>query len=323
MKEIHITSGDEDGIGLEISLKALLSLKPKKNYRFFLWRSRRQSFLEPELKDVRARFFSKKQTKALGGSKLDPKIQLVEVLREDPPPQWVKAAVKLCLSCPRRTALVTAPLSKTAFQKAGLLFKGHTDMFKSLSGKTSLFMCFMGKEFNVVLLTDHEPLSQVKITKKRLTAGLDEAIKFRSKLLELKKNLIKKKIPAINKPIGVLGFNPHAGESGILGKEESLIFKPVLEKYKSQNVFGPLAPDAAFSFHAGQKYSFYICAYHDQGLIPFKMKHTGGAHITLGLPFVRTSVVHGTAKDIFSKNKASAESMKTAVQWAELLLENS
>ena len=117
-----------------------------------------------------------------------------------------------------------------------------------------------------------------------------------------------------NKKLAVLGLNPHAGEEGLLGTEEHLI-KQDLEKWKNK-VEGPLVPDVAFLKKNRQKFFIYICLYHDQGLIPFKMIHERKSfQSSLGLPFIRTSVSHGTAKDIFGKNKAEAESMKQALLW--------
>jgi len=120
------------------------------------------------------------------------------------------------------------------------------------------------------------------------------------------------------KPIAVLGLNPHAGEDSLIGTEErDIISRALTEALKAKiPVAGPLVPDAAFFEENWKKYSVYLAMYHDQGLIPFKTVHgqKSGVHISLGLPFVRTSVDHGTAKDIFGKYKAIANSMLDAVQ---------
>jgi 4-hydroxythreonine-4-phosphate dehydrogenase len=113
--------------------------------------------------------------------------------------------------------------------------------------------------------------------------------------------------------LAIVGVNPHAGEQGLLGDEEAL-----LRQLLGADVRGPLVPDAAFLPANWGLYSVYVCPYHDQGLIPFKLVHgfDSGVHMTLGLPFIRTSVDHGTAKDIFGKNKARAGSMKDAITTA-------
>ena len=296
MKQIHITTGDVDGIGLEISLKALKSIGAVKNTQFYLWRnSKEYSFLE---KDFPYHVSRVNKFCEVSGT------QLIEICSSDSPFLWVKKASQLCLQDKINRALVTAPLSKTQIKKDGFPFKGHTDLLKKLSENSFLFMCFLGNKFNVVLLTDHEPLSTVKITSSLLKKGIEQTLLFRKKL-------------SLTKPIGVLGFNPHAGEDGILGSEEKNIFSSVLNQYSDKDVRGPLVPDTAFQPQNWNQYSFYLCIYHDQGLIPFKMIHPQeGVQTTLGLPFVRTSVDHGTAKDIFGQNKASFLSMKRAIETA-------
>ena len=168
-------------------------------------------------------------------------------------------------------------------------------------------LCFLGEKFNVVLLTDHVPLKKVHVTSHQLISCMENVLLFQKQFFKSKK------------PIGLLGINPHAGEHGILGTEEIGIFKPVLKKYNTK-IRGPLVPDIAFDQKNWKKFSFYICTYHDQGLIPFKMIHPHqGVHTTLGLPFIRTSPVHGTAEDIFGQNKANSQSMEqaisSAIQW--------
>ena len=302
MIQIHIVTGDVDGIGLEISLKALKSIGVKKNTQFYLWRGPGECpFVE---KKFPFRFSRVNQFCEIKDT------SFIEVCSSDSPVVWVEKAGKLCLENTKKRALVTAPLSKTQIKKDGFNFKGHTDLLKELSGNPFLFMCFLGEKFNVVLLTDHQPLSTVKITSSLLQKGIEQTLSLRKKL-------------SLTKPIGVLGVNPHAGEEGILGSEEQNIFSSVLNQYNKKDVIGPLVPDIAFQPHHWSRYSFYLCAYHDQGLIPFKMTHPQlGIQTTLGLPFIRTSVDHGTAKDIFGQNKANFFSMKKAIETAISFLES-
>ena len=118
-----------------------------------------------------------------------------------------------------------------------------------------------------------------------------------------------------DKKIGVLGLNPHAGEEGLLG-DEDIALKKRLNKWEGL-VEGPLVPDVAFFKENWPRFFMYICMYHDQGLIPFKMiHHRKSFQLSLGLPFMRVSVSHGTAKDIYGQNKADPESMKRALLWA-------
>ena len=311
MKCLHITTGDKDGIGLESAVKALCFIGERKDVQFFLWRDKTTpAFLDTKIRELYSKFHVVQKTE-ISSQKIDKKISLVDIASSDSPLMWVRQAGQLCLENPESTALATGPLSKTQIQKEGNSFKGHTDMLKEMTGCHDLFMCFLGEKFNVVLLTDHQPLSEVKITKDLLDRCIQKTLLFQRKLsVEQKK-----------KPVGVLGLNPHAGEEGILGDEEILIFKSVLEKYKKTEVQGPLIPDTAFSPDHWKKYSFYLCAYHDQGLIPFKMIHSRkGVHTTLGLPFIRTSVDHGTAKDIFGQEKVDSTSMQKAIELALTLL---
>ena len=121
------------------------------------------------------------------------------------------------------------------------------------------------------------------------------------------------------KKIAVLGLNPHAGEGGLIGNLEKTLFARL-----PKGVVGPLVPDAAFLKKNWPLYSIFVCLYHDQGLIPFKMQHgqDSGAHLTLGLAFVRTSVDHGTAVDIFNKNVANPNSMLEAIKLNIQLIED-
>jgi 4-hydroxythreonine-4-phosphate dehydrogenase len=161
-------------------------------------------------------------------------------------------------------------------------------------------MAFIGNHFNVLLATDHVALS--KVEKSLIRSDLKSAL---SASLALK-DLLKSK-----KPIGLLGLNPHAGERGIIGHFELKYLKNLSNK----NFNGPLVPDAAFLKKNWSKYCVYLCLYHDQGLIPFKMQHgqDSGVHITMGLPFVRTSVDHGTAIDIYNQDLANPQSMRDAI----------
>ncbi|MDE0151446.1 MAG: 4-hydroxythreonine-4-phosphate dehydrogenase PdxA [Bdellovibrionales bacterium] len=298
MIQIHIVTGDVDGVGLEVSLKALKAIGVKKNVQFCLWRS------SEKYPHIGQDSFSLFRFSRVNQFSECADVDLIEVCSSDSPIIWVKKASQLCLEDAKRRALVTAPLSKIQIKKDGFQFKGHTDLLKEVSGCPFLFMCFLGEKFNVVLLTDHQPLNTVQITPSLLQKGIEETLLFRKKL-------------SLTKPIGVLGLNPHAGEEGILGSEEQKVFLNVLDQYSKKDVVGPLVPDTAFQPANWNKYSFYLCAYHDQGLIPFKMTHPQeGIQTTLGLPFVRTSVDHGTAKDIFGQNKANSSSMKKAIETA-------
>ena len=235
---------------------------------------------------------------------------IVDLCSKDSPPKWVELSAKLCLE-KKAKALVTAPLSKVTIKKSGYAYaKGHTEILKKVCNSSDVFMLFLGKNFNVFLLTGHIPLKKVPT---QLTSSLvEKGINIADSYL--------KKINNSKKPLALLGVNPHAGEEGILGLEEIKLFKKVLKKVRKKSVLitDPLTPDVAFLKKNWKKYSCFICPYHDQALIPFKAlnDHTKSVQITLGLPFLRVGVSHGTAYDIFNKNKASSVSMLEAFKIA-------
>lgn len=309
--KIVITSGDVDGIGLEIAEKALLKLGPQKGVHFLIWRS--ANCFPKDLRRLASKFMIISFTSpALAISYLESakmkSNQIVEIISTESPACWVEQTASWCHEG-RAHGMVTGPLSKTEIQRAGLKDMGHTDILKRISHTTKVHMGFLGDHFNVVLATAHIPLSRVagRLKSEELWSALGAADHLR-KLLP---GNIRKK------PIGVLGLNPHAGEDGIIGNEEiALISKTILQASKRKiPAVGPLVPDAAFLKGNWRKYSVYLAMYHDQGLIPFKTIHgqESGVHVSLGIPFVRTSVDHGTAKDIFGKNKAIPNSMLDAI----------
>ncbi len=309
-KKIAITTGDVDGIGLETAGKALSRLGPQKSCCFFLFRSltieKKQSRYLKMIDKKFGRFTFYSIESALGFYNILEKTKsldssfLFDLALKDSPADWVMAATYLCKN-KYLHSLVTGPISKTGIQSAGYDFVGHTGIFRHAFPQKNLFMGFVGKDFHVLLATDHIPISSVQesLEQKRHLSAVTSGCREFSKLFKSKND------------VGVLGLNPHAGEKGILGSFE--------KKYYSKKRVGfslPLSPDAAFLKPNWKKFKFYLAQYHDQGLIPFKMHHgqDNGVHITVGLPFVRTSVDHGTAKEIFNKNSANASSMIEAIE---------
>lgn len=308
---IAITTGDADGIGMEITAKALAKIKPKAGVSFLLWRPSRCA---PRYLAQIDRYFKRITVNSWPEAlKLTPDShkEIVEINSNLPPPIWVEMSAQAS-HFGHIDGMVTAPLSKTAIAAAGLADIGHTDILKRVSRTKELFMGFIGNEFNVLLATGHIPVSEV--TSQLTTARLEKAIRAADQL----RRVLDKRSMA--KPLALLGLNPHAGEEGLIGETEKKVHLPVLKNLKDDGfkIEGPLVPDAAFFRSRWSEFSVYVANYHDQGLIPFKMIHgqESGIHVTMGLPFVRTSVDHGTAKDIFGKNKADASSMTLAIEWA-------
>ncbi|MGZ3722063.1 MAG: 4-hydroxythreonine-4-phosphate dehydrogenase PdxA [Bdellovibrionales bacterium] len=303
-RRIVITTGDSDGIGWEVTSKALNALGPKIGVQFVYFRHA-PSF-NPKQPKLGRKFRHTLVTSLTEALRLpfDAKTA-IEVRSSRMPAHWVEEAARHCMKGDFQ-AMVTAPLSKTSIIEAGLSDIGHTEILSRVTGTKDLFMGFIGKKFSVLLATGHKPL---QLALKELTPKqFDFAIRAAAQLREL--------LPAAQKklPIALVGVNPHAGEGGLIGNEEDWMRGFADQKF----LVGPLVPDAAFLPQNWKRFSVYLCPYHDQGLIPFKMIHgfTSGVHLTLGLPFVRTSVDHGTAKDLFGKNQAQPGSMKDALNVA-------
>jgi len=308
---IAITTGDTDGIGVEVAAKALSKIGSKEDITFFLWRPPRCSPKYLHLIDRRFKRITVSSWPEALKAPIESRRQLIDISSHLPPPLWVETSAQAA-HFGHIDAIATGPLSKTAIASAGLSDMGHTGILKRVTKSKELFMGFIGDRFNVVLATGHIPISQVteKLTSSRLKAAIEAADRLRL-ILDRK---------AQSRPMALLGLNPHAGEEGLIGSTESDIHRAVLAEAKAAklNIEGPLVPDAAFFKDNWKKHSVFVANYHDQGLIPFKMIHgqESGIHITLGLPFIRTSVDHGTAKDIFGTGRADPSSMRLAIEYA-------
>lgn len=202
--------------------------------------------------------------------------------------------------------LVTAPIHKKNVQSAEFNFTGHTPFLKDAFGMQDVLMLMTSENFRVALLSEHVPLAEAAkyVTRENIL----------SKLNILNQSLIRDF--GIDKPkIAVLGLNPHAGDEGLIGKEENDIIKPAIKEAKrNMLVVGPFSPDAFFARRQFEKFDAVLAMYHDQGLIPFKSLAFGeGVNFTAGLPVIRTSPDHGTAFDIAGKNKADHASFLTAI----------
>ena len=205
--------------------------------------------------------------------------------------------------------LVTAPINKYNIQSEEFKFPGHTDYLdQELEGNALMLM--VQDNLRVGLLTDHIPVNEVA---KHLTEEL-----IIKKIKTIKNTLIQD-FTIIKPKIAVLGLNPHAGDNGVIGKEEEEVLKPAIKKLFDSGtlVFGPFAADGFFGSNQYEKYDAVIATYHDQGLIPFKTLSFGkGVNYTAGLDKIRTSPDHGTAYDIAGKNIADYNSVKEAVYLA-------
>ncbi|HEY4150945.1 MAG TPA: 4-hydroxythreonine-4-phosphate dehydrogenase PdxA [Chitinophagaceae bacterium] len=205
--------------------------------------------------------------------------------------------------------LVTAPIHKKNSQSESFKYTGHTPYLKALFGVKDVLMLMVAENMRVGLVTEHVPMNEMP---KQITR---EAIL--SKLAILKDSLARDF--GVDKPkIAVLGLNPHAGDDGLVGREEEDIIRPAIKDFKQSNsnviVTGPYSADAFFARGQHEKFDAVLAMYHDQGLIPFKsLAHGEGVNYTAGLPGVRTSPDHGTAFDIAGKNKGDETSFIASI----------
>ncbi len=209
----------------------------------------------------------------------------------------------------RVAAVVTGPIHKARMYEIGFQFPGQTEFFAARSGVENFAMMLTGGSLTVALVTTHIPLRDVANVLRK-----DEIVRV-GLLLEAFVRQRRARAPRI----AVAGLNPHAGESGALGREEIEIIAPALAELNQRaNVFrGPLSPDTVFHHAVAGDYDAVLCMYHDQGLIPLKLHaFHDGVNVTLGLPFPRTSPDHGTAFEIAGKDIARPDSMIAAIKLA-------
>ena len=210
-------------------------------------------------------------------------------------------------------AMVTGPVQKSVIREAGHDFIGHTEFLAERSGVETPVMMLVNDSLRVALVTIHLPIVEVPMA---LTADLLERV------LRVIDHDLKVRFGIVRPVIGVCGLNPHAGESGHLGDEEITIIQPVLAKLQAAGLMlkGPLPADTAFTQPRIAEFDVIVAMYHDQGLPVIKQSGFGEAtNITLGLPFIRTSVDHGTALELAGTGRAKADSLVMALEVAEAL----
>lgn len=225
---------------------------------------------------------------------------------------YIRVAAKLALS-KVADAMATAPISKSILIDAGYNYPGHTELLAELSRTPECRMMLIGEKLRVVPVTGHIPFSKVSrsLTRENI-----------HKTFELTHLSLVNFFGIARPRIAVAALNPHGGEEGIFGDEEIEIIAPAVQAAKKKGipVHGPFPADSLFYHAARGDYDAVVCMYHDQGLIPLKLHHFyGGVALTLGPPFVRTSVDHGTAYDIAGKGRADETSMKEAILLAARL----
>ena len=304
---LALTAGDPAGIGPEIVLKALATgALPSAEYVVY---GPRAAFND------RARRFGLPPLEA-SGAVLEDVGDFGELPLGQVSAQAGRAAATAVLRAARDalsgkvSGLVTAPLNKASLHAAGHPWPGHTEMLAETAGTSDVAMMFVGGGLRVALLTIHQALRTVPDS---VTA--DEVRRVA--------RLLHRELPrygASSRRVALCGLNPHAGEGGLFGREEREALEPAVASLRDEgiDVSGPHPADSLFVRAQRGEFDAVVACYHDQGLIPVKLAAFGHAvNVTLGLPFVRTSVDHGTGFDIVEKGIADESSLVEAVRVAD------
>jgi len=222
---------------------------------------------------------------------------------------YVERAIRMALAG-EADAIVTAPISKTALALAGIRYPGHTELLAERTGAPKHAMMFVSPRLRVTLVSIHQSL------RKMLDTLTPEKV---LDTLELTHRALVGWFGVAEPRLALAGVNPHAGEEGLFGDEETRVLAPALEAARARSIHctGPLPPDTVFLRALEGQFDAVVAVYHDQGLIPVKLLAFHQAvNLTLGLPIVRTSVDHGTAYDIAGTGRANPGSMKAAIRLA-------
>jgi 4-hydroxythreonine-4-phosphate dehydrogenase len=314
---IGFSCGDSNGIGPEVVIKCLMDTRITELCTPVIFASNKLiNFYKKSIPDCNMNYQSVKEW-----DKINPKmVNVIQCWEEDiniTPGELNETGGKYgiislhaatqALKEQKIHALVTAPIHKKNVQSESFPYTGHTPFLQAFFQVQDVLMFMVSENMRVGLLTEHIPVSQVAahLSKDRIL----------KKLSLMHQSLIKDF--GIDKPrMAMLALNPHAGDEGLIGKEEADIIAPTLKEARQQNmmVFGPYSSDAFFARGQYEKFDGVLAVYHDQGLIPFKSLALGeGVNYTAGLPAVRTSPDHGTAFDIAGKGQADESSLRAAL----------
>ena len=319
---IAITAGDINGVGYEVIIKAIADPHILEICRPIVYGNAKvarqhMQTLDEEYRNIQFNIINDpKQAK-------DGRINLISCYSDDTPVQLGQStpeAGKASFQSLQRAcqdlkqglvhAIVTAPINKDNIQSDNFHYSGHTEYLTQYfgEGKDSLMM-MISERMRVALVCNHTPIAKVaeQITEERIL----------KKLAVLNETLMNDF--SCRKPrIAVLALNPHAGDNGLIGEEETHIIRPAIAKAKEQGIwaFGPYSADGFFGAGQYNHFDAVLAMYHDQGLAPFKALDMSGVNYTAGLPVIRTSPDHGTAYNLAGKNEADATSMMHAIYTA-------
>lgn len=315
--KIGITTGDINGIGIELIIKSFAEHKLLEFCTPIIFASNKViNFYKNTMGESALQFHGTKDLQVLNAKGInvfncwEEEVAVTPGIMNDIGGKYGIRSLMVatqCLKDGQLDGLLTNPIHKKNSQTHDFNYSGHTPFLKEKFGVKDVAMMLCAEDIKVSLLTEHVPIAEVS---KNITY---EGILSKVKIIQ--DSLIKDF--GIDKPkIAVLGLNPHASDNGLIGKEEQAIILPAIEKLKSDGflVYGPYSADAFFARQQDQNFDCVLAMYHDQGLIPFKSFDKGlGVNYTAGLPVVRTSPDHGTAFDIAGKNLADNSSFLHAL----------
>ncbi len=314
---VGITHGDINGIGYEIIIKSLSDPRIFESLTPVVYGSSKVASYHRKALNIENFSFNQVRTASEAHSRRANIINCTDEEVKVDPGRSTPEAGKAALDAIERAVsdlkkgeidvLVTAPINKQNIQSKNFQFPGHTEYLEKTFGSDHALMFLISDMMRVGVVTGHVPLSQVPSM--------------------IKKDLIIQKIRVMNKSlfedfgirrpkIAVLGLNPHAGDNGLIGKEETEEIIPALKIARDEKILamGPYPADGFFGSGTFRKFDAILAMFHDQGLIPFKsLAFESGVNFTAGLPVVRTSPAHGTAYDLVNKNEASADSFRKAL----------
>ena len=321
---IGITQGDTNGIGWEVILKALADPRMTELFTPVVYGSpKAAAYYRNTIAEIEPVSFNPVASAAearRGKVNLAACGEGAEIVPGKAAADAGRAAVAALRAAMRDLkeghldAIVTAPFDKETVQADDFRYTGHTEyMAAELGGESMMIMC--SDVLRVGLVTKHIPVSEIarSITRERIVKDLHT----------LRRSLVED-FGIVEPRIAVMALNPHAGDGGLLGREEQEIIRPAIVEAFDKGVlaFGPFAADGLFAGGGYAKYDGILAMYHDQGLAPFKTLSPDGVNFTAGLSAVRTSPDHGTAFDIAGKDKADPQSMRNAIYTAIDIVEH-
>jgi 4-hydroxythreonine-4-phosphate dehydrogenase len=323
---IGITMGDLNGIGPEVIIKALADNRILSLVTPIIYGSTRALSFYRKLMNLEEFNYSQVKNRGQFFPRSINVVNCWEEAIEINPGRPSRETGRAALISLRKTVedakeglidgFVTAPIDKNTIHSEEFPFRGHTEYLTQEFNATESLMFLVGDDLRVGLVTEHLPIKDVA------SQIIKERVELKIRLMEysLKKDF------CLSKPrIAVLGLNPHAGDEGLIGKEEIEVIKPVISELKAHGklIFGPFPADGFFASGQHKKYDGVLAMFHDQGLIPFKyIAFDNGVNYTAGLPVVRTSPDHGTGYSLAGKNMADESSFRSAIYLAAEIVKN-